>query len=227
MTPDEPWLAATWPFVRDHLPSAPARVVEIGCGPLGGFVPALAHAGYEAVGVDPEAPDEEAYHRIEFEGYAPPQAVDAVVACASLHHVAELDDVADRILAALLPSGALVVVEWAWERVDEATARWCFARLGPTASSGRPGWLHRRREEWDASGQPWDAYWKGWAESMHLHAGGKILDALDARFDRLVGAYGPYFFPELDGIAERDEQAAIDVGEILACRISYAGFVRA
>jgi hypothetical protein len=41
MTPDDRWLAAVWPFVRRQLPSAPARVLEVGCGPLGGFVPAL------------------------------------------------------------------------------------------------------------------------------------------------------------------------------------------
>ncbi len=45
VTPDERWLAAVWPFVRDSLPVAPARVVEIGCGPLGGFVPMLEPAG--------------------------------------------------------------------------------------------------------------------------------------------------------------------------------------
>ena len=53
------------------------------------------------------------------------------MACTSLHHVADLGDVLDGVGAALAPDGALVVVEWAWERFDEATARWCFARLAP------------------------------------------------------------------------------------------------
>jgi hypothetical protein len=48
VTTDERWLAAVWPFVRASLPAAPARVVEIGCGPLGGFVPRLESAGYRA-----------------------------------------------------------------------------------------------------------------------------------------------------------------------------------
>ncbi len=39
MTPGERWLATLWPLVRTRLPAAPARVVEVGCGPLGGFVP--------------------------------------------------------------------------------------------------------------------------------------------------------------------------------------------
>ncbi len=32
MTPDERWLAAVWPFVRDSLPAAPARVAAIDSG---------------------------------------------------------------------------------------------------------------------------------------------------------------------------------------------------
>ena len=227
MSPDAHWLNATWPFVRTHLPSPPARVVEIGCGSLGGFVPALAREGYSAVGIDPAAPEGRDYHRIEFERYAPPQPVHAVVACTSLHHVNDLEEVVDRVSAALLPSGVLVVVEWAWERFDEATARWCFARLGSTALASEPGWLHRRRDEWAASGQPWDAYWQDWASTAHLHAGEEILSALDARFDRVVGGEGPFFFPELDGVAKQDEQGAIDAGRLQALCILYAGVVRA
>jgi SAM-dependent methyltransferase len=225
MTPNELWLSAMWPFVRDHLPSPPARVLEIGCGPVGGFVPALGRDGYQAVGVDPEAPEAPGYHRIEFERYAPPEPVHGVVACTSLHHVHDLDEVADRVSETLLPGGTLVVVEWAWERFDEATARWCFARLGPTALASEPGWLHRRRDEWVASGQPWHAYWQEWAQTTHLHPGREILATLDARFDRVVGAEGPYFFPELDDIAEQTEQAAIDAAQVQASCILYVGVV--
>ena len=51
-TAKQRWLDARWPFVRAHLPPAPARVLEIGCGPEGGFVPAMREHGYDAVGVD-------------------------------------------------------------------------------------------------------------------------------------------------------------------------------
>src|SRR5439155_936690 len=143
---DRRWLAAQWRFVKDHLPAAPARVLELGCGPRGGFVPALRNDRYTAVGVDPEAPDEPGYHRTGFEDYRPPQPVDAVVACTSLHHVADLDQVLDRLHDSLTAGGVLVVVEWARECFDEPTARWCFARLrrrlhrpGRTDGLGRPG----------------------------------------------------------------------------------------
>ena len=221
MTPDERWLAAVWPFVRASLPPAPASVVEIGCGPLGGFVPMLKSAGYQATGVDPEAPEGPSYRQVEFERYDLPGRVDAIVACASLHHVADLGATLDLVAAALVPGGVAVIVEWARERFDEATARWCFARL-PEAGDHLGG-LHQRQAEWHGSGQPWDQYLRSWGQAEGLHAGQAILDGLDARFDSRLATYGPYFFPELDGISEADEQAAIDRGLIQANRIQYAG----
>ena len=52
-TAKQRWFDARWPFVRAHLPPAPARVLEIGCGPEGGFVPTMREHGYDAEGVDP------------------------------------------------------------------------------------------------------------------------------------------------------------------------------
>ncbi len=251
MTSDERWLAANWPFVLTHLPAAPARVVEIGCGPLGGFVPMLEWAGYQATGIDPEAPAGSSHRQVEFESYEAPGPVDAIVASASLHHVADLAVVLDQVKALLVPDGRLVIVEWAHERFDEAAARWCFARLPepgehhsrlpesgndhtPLPESGEdhtpppePGedhsWLRHRRAEWRESGQPWADYLRSWAQAERLHSGQDILAALDARFDSEPVTYGPYFFMDLAGTSEADEQAAIDAGLIQANRIQYAG----
>lgn len=106
-------------------------------------------------------------------------------------------------------------------RPDEATARWCFQRLPPP--EGDPGWLQERYDGWLASGLPWDAYCRAWAEGEGLHSGQDIVRELDARFDRLVLAYGPYFFADLADVSESQERAAIDAGEIVANRLSYVG----
>jgi SAM-dependent methyltransferase len=222
MTPDDPWLAAVWPFVRSQLPPAPARVLEVGCGTVGGFVPALLDGGYQALGVDPEAPEGPDYRRIEFEQYEPPHPMECVVASLSLHHVADLDEVLDRLAALLAPGGVLVVVEWAWERFDEATARWCLARLAPPAPGEESGWLHKHQERWAASGQPWDDYCLTWASQEGLHPGEEIMRGLDARFNRQVYTEGPYFFPDLADTSQAEEQAAIDAGLIQAGGIRYA-----
>jgi SAM-dependent methyltransferase len=241
MTPDERWLAANRPFVLTHLPAPPARVVEIGCGPLGGFVPMLESAGYQATGIDPEAPAGSSYRQVEFESYEAPGPADAVVASASLHHVADLAVVLDQVKALLVPDGRLVIVEWAHERFDEATARWCFARLPepgqdharlpdpghdhtpPPGPGDDHSWLDHRRAEWRESGQPWADYLRSWAQVGGLHSGQDILAALDARFDSEPVTYGPYFFMDLAGTSEADEQAAIDAALIQANRIQYAG----
>jgi hypothetical protein len=41
-------------------------VIDLGCGKLGGFVPALLSTGYDAVGVNPEAPEDPGFHQGEF-----------------------------------------------------------------------------------------------------------------------------------------------------------------
>ena len=170
---------------------------------------------------DPQAPEGPWYERAGFEQYEMPGPVSAVVACTSLHHVADLGEVLDLTGASLVPGGTLVVVEWARERFDEATARWCFDRL--PQPSGDPGWLQRRHDQWRASGLPWDGYCRAWAQEEGLHSGQDIIRELDARFDPRSLAYGPYFFPDLACIGEDAEQAAIDAGDIQANRIAYVG----
>ena len=181
----------------------------------------LRTAGYSAVGVDPEAPDGPGYHQAEFERYELPQPVDAIVACTSLHHVAGLGQVLDLVAAALVPGGVVVVVEWARERFDEATARWCFDRVPAPADDDN--WLQRRRNDWRASGLTWDGYCQSWAAGEGLHAGADIVRELDARFGRQLLRHGPYFFADLAGVSEADEQVAIDAGHIQAGRIEYVG----
>jgi SAM-dependent methyltransferase len=220
MTPGERRLATLWPLVRRRLPAPPARVVEIGCGPLGGFVPMLRADRYDAVGIDPQAPEQPHYQRLEFERAELPSQVDAVVASASLHHVADPTDVIDRITSTLTSGGTVVVLEWAWEKFDEQTAMWCFERLGP---DDRGGWLHRRRDDWLASGLGWPSYLSDWAEHDRLHPGEVLVRLLDERFERRLLTHGPYFFSDLVGTTEADEQAAIDAALIQPTRIDYVG----
>jgi SAM-dependent methyltransferase len=220
--PDEVWLRSTSSFVRSHLPPAPARVLELGCGDRGGHVPALHSAGYDMVGVDPRAPDGPAYQRGPFEEYDADRPMDAVVASLSLHHVADVGAVLDRVHDLLVSGGTLVVVEWAREHFDEATSHWCFRRLPPADADGG-GWLHRRRAEWAESGLPWQPFCRNWGESHGLHPAAAIRRELDTRFAMTHASWGPYYFPQLAATDEAAEQAAIDAGQIRACCLRYTG----
>jgi SAM-dependent methyltransferase len=223
MTSAERWLDAMWPLVRGELPAPPARVLDLGCGPLGGFVPMLLADGYDPLGVDPKAPPEAHYQRVEFERCELPHPLDAIVASTALHHVSDPADVIDRIAAALTVGGTLVVLEWAWERFDGETADWCFARLRPDRD---PGWLHRRRDEWLASGLAWPTYLRGWTEREGVHQSEELVRLLDERLERRRVADGPYVFADLAGVTADDEQAAIDAGAIRATRIDWVGLRR-
>src|SRR5262245_57274731 len=110
-------------FVRDQVGPAPARVLELGCG-AGELALALDAAGYEVVAVDPVAPEGRIFRKLRFEELDEPGPFDAVVASSSLHHVHELGAVLGKVRSLLAPDGAIVVDEFAWERLDEPTAEW-------------------------------------------------------------------------------------------------------
>lgn len=216
------WLAATWPFFRDQLPLPPARVVELGCGPYGGQVPALLTAGYDAVGVDPQAPDGSEYMQLPIEEFHPDRPLDAVIASVSLHHVDDLGEVLDHVANMVRPGGSVVVVEWFSEQFDEATAQWCFRHLNrdPGQSSH---WLANVHEEWQESNLSWDTYFSGRLQQHGIHPGSMVLRDLTARFTTIHKSSGPYYFPSLAHADANAEQAAIDAGEIRAGCLRYRG----
>jgi SAM-dependent methyltransferase len=214
---DEQWLTALWPRVQAHLPPPPATIVELGCGRLGGFVPRLRQGGYEALGIDPTAPDGDEYRGTEFEKTELPPQLGGVIACTSLHHVGDPGEVVAKMAGALATPGVVIIVEWDWERVDEATARWCFERAEPDS------WLRRRQDGWRTSGQSWERYLRAWAGEHGIHSAGQLLRYLDGRFQRVVCDRGPYFFADLTDTTEADELEAIDSGVIRATRIDYVG----
>jgi SAM-dependent methyltransferase len=218
------WLASEWSFISTALPPAPARILEIGCGAAGGIVPAAFAAGYEAVGVDPDAPRGAEYRQVPFESYEPPSGIDAVVSVQALHHLADLDAAVERIDRMLTPDAVLVIVEWAWERIDEATARWLFARVPADANSG---WAGERRDNWRASGLPWPEYRDRWAREQGLHDWPTVESALVKRFVTGLRDDVPSLFGDVADISQETERAAIAAGEISTTGIHWVGRHRA
>jgi SAM-dependent methyltransferase len=214
------WLASEWSFVSSVLPGAPARLVEIGCGPAGGLVPAALAAGYEAVGVDPAAPAGAAYRQVPLEEYESLSNVGAVVAVQSLHHLADLDAGVERIDRMLAADGVVVVTEWAWEHIDEATARWLFARVPATSDSG---WAGERQASWRASGLAWAEYRDAWAEEHGLHPWRAVEAALQRRFEPILLERAASLFGDIAEITEQDERAAIAGGEISSTGVHWVG----
>src|SRR5688500_6407177 len=125
-------------FVLRYLPPPPARVLEIGCGPVGDLTYALAAAGYEIVAVDPVAPEGPLFRRIPFEDFTEPGPFDAIVGSLSMHHSADLRRTAGAIVSLLGPGGRFILEEWVRDRLrDDATARWYFHPRQAAAATGQ------------------------------------------------------------------------------------------
>jgi len=187
-------------FVLDQLPPAPGRVLEIGCGREGGLVELLAARGYDALGVDPEAPEGERFHRVRFEDVD--GSWDAVVAGRVLHHVTPLGAGLDH-LAARAP--LILVDEFAWDLIDADAQRWYEERrLAPGATG--PESL----DEWR---------WR----HPGLHPHDVLLGELRERYVERTLEWVPYFHRWLGPQTEAEEREAVEAGAIPAIGYRFAG----
>jgi hypothetical protein len=137
----------------------------------------------------------------------------------------------DRIAGLLVREGALILVEFAWDRFDDRTARWAMDHLGGDLLSETPSWLQRLLQEWrgqavgptSASIEPCCARW---SDAEGLHTSPKMLAELRHRFEERVLEWTPYLYPELPDCGEDEEYAAIRARVINAIGFRYVGTVR-
>jgi SAM-dependent methyltransferase len=186
--------------IRRELPPPPARILEVGCG-SGELARVLAADGYDVVAVDPDAPAGAIFRRMRIEELGDEGPFDAAVASLSLHHVGDLGVVAAKVHSLLRPGAPFVVREFAWDLVDEPTARWDYARRG------QDGGLAQWRDEHD-----------------RLHGFAALRGALDAEFDQRSFMWGPYLaeFEPGEGHAA-EERKLIAAGEIRPVGFVYVG----
>jgi len=191
-------------FVLSQLPSRPARVLEIGCGPDGGITPALVDAGHDAVGLDPRAPDGERFRAIRLEELGDNEAFDAIVGERVLHHVDPLGPALDK-LARLSP--LLLLDEFAWEQMDAPTRDWYEAQHRTLRAAGV-----------EPIGPPDWARWED--EHVDLHRSDVLRRELTRRYEERHFEWRPYLYRWLAGPAT----FALEEGLLAARAIRPLGF---
>jgi SAM-dependent methyltransferase len=188
-------------FCLTHLPDAPARVLEVGCG-SGELARALAAAGYRVLAIDPKAPAGAIFRKVSLEELDEPGRFDAVVASFSLHHIHDLGAGLDRIAALLEPDGSVVIDDFGWDLLDPPTAAWLA-------------------EQEQTTHEELLAHWRD--EHAGLHGYEAMLRELDLRFERLLLTREPYFHRSSYRTDETVERTLIADGAIAAIGFRYVG----
>jgi SAM-dependent methyltransferase len=164
-------------LVMEHaLP--PAHLLEVGCG-AGELAQSLSRHGYDVTAIDPEAPSGEIFQTTSLEDFTSSSPFEVVVANRSLHHIADLSDGLRKIRSLLIPGGVLVLNEFAWDQMDQRTARWYLSHVGDPRPEDE-SLLHGK------SLQAWIAEHEG------LHDSGRIRRALDELFEKRLFNWVPY-----------------------------------
>ena len=222
------WQRRVEEFVLGQIGDSPTRVLEVGCGE-GELARTLARVGHSVTAIDPQAPEDPIFRRTRIEEFTDPAQFDHVVAILSLHHVEDLGMALSNMADLLRVGGTLVVVEFAWDRIDEATAEWALERLPVASLSEKSSWLGRRCQEWARGGAretraPAESYFAEWASEEGFHSSRRIRDELGRHFVERLFEWVPYLYPELrEDVSESDESAAIEAGTINSTGFRYVG----
>ena len=198
-------------FVLVHLRKPPARVLEVGCG-TGELSLALAQRGFDVTAIDPEAPDGPIFRKVSLETFSEPGNFDVVVASRSLHHIEDLEGGLDKIHLLLQPGGLLILNEFAWDHMDQDTARWYRA--------------HADRPTHKDESLRQDNFPDAWIhEHQGMHTSTAMRAALDDRFELQSFEWLPYmaehYLGREDLIAQ--ERSEIESGKIKPIGFRYVG----
>ena len=181
-------------FIAAAQPGRPGRLLEIGCGD-GRVDSRLAARGWKVLAIDTDAAcvAETASRGVDarlatFPDFDDAEGFDLITFTRSLHHISEIDEACRRARELLRPGGRVVVEDWAWNRMDEATAAWAFGLMQSLAAGGL-----FETDEWDADEER-VASWLEEHRHHGLHDDAAMEAALAAQFELESVERVPYVY---------------------------------
>jgi len=217
---------ATADFLASHLPGG-AELLEVGCGE-GDVAAELARLGHRVTAVDA---DPETTARARLRGIVAQTAnwpefnhapVDAIAFTRSLHHIHPLEDAVRRARELLHPGGVLLVEDFAFDEVDDATIDWFVDALrrepGGSLITPGPSFVTRLLS---ADSPP--AEWRRHHVDHGVSPAAAIKAAVSSYFRSVTVESVPYLYRyPLPAIAET-RQAAAFIDDLRGSEVQLAG----
>jgi SAM-dependent methyltransferase len=206
--------------VAEALPTATARVLDVGCG-HGALSLELARAGHDVTAIDPDetaislarrtAHERRAgqltYHQADVESWDADQGgYDVVVTTRTLHHVTDPAEAIANIGRWLRPGGRLVCVDFLHDRFDNRAARWLAQTRGLLEATGMYRSDGHLPAEPDAAVERIDWEWaQDHVVEHQLHGSAAIEGPLGRLFPTHARSWHPYLYWDLlAGLAAAD-----------------------
>ena len=199
-TPRDVYTNSVFAFVERCIAATPAepRILEVGCG-KGDLSLRLKTAGYDILGLDKSLAEIEdttakgvpAVHG-DFLSYVD-GPFDAVLFTMSLHHMEPLAEVLDHAGRLVKPGGLLLIEDFDYQRVDQATLHWYDGVKKMLVSAGLCG--HDQDEDHPSPGSDVLEQWhQHHAHEHRLNTGRQMIEAISDRFHILESQPGSYFY---------------------------------
>ena len=230
--PTDLTIAATLRYLEEYLP-ADSRILDAGCG-AGELAVKLKDAGHRVIGLDADegavektrALGVEARHgdflRFEEEPF------DAICFSFSLHHIFPLDEAVEHAERLLVPGGLLLAEEFAWDEMDQNTARWFYGMWSLLESCGvlteeqaeKEHHCHSHEGHADKRTTPATPQTPldEWRDEHHheppLHTGQQMREGIELRLDSVRSEQVPTLFTDF-AVALEPSQRGFDVANKL------------
>jgi SAM-dependent methyltransferase len=203
-------------FLASHLQPG-ATLLEVGCGE-GDVGVELGRRGLRVTAIDSDSDAVAAARRRGLDAYIAAwpafdhTPVDAVAFTRSLHHIHPLDSAVAHARELLRADGVLLVEDFAFNEVDDATIGWFVDLLRSDAARAlirpRPGFVTRLLAADDPR-----AEWRRHHDDFHLHDAAAIHGEIRARFASVQMECAPYVYRYLLPVLEESQRAAEFVEE--------------
>ncbi len=233
--PTDLTIAATLRYLEEYLP-ADSRILDAGCG-AGELALKLKETGHRVTGLDVETEEVEKARALGVETkqvnflHFQEGSFDAIVFSFSLHHIFPLDEAVEHAERLLVPGGLLLAEEFAWDEMDQNTARWFYGMWSLLESCGvlaeeeaeKEHHCHSHEGHADnADGRTAPATPQApldeWRNEHHheppLHTGQQMREGIERRLDSVRSEQVPTLFTDF-AVALEPSQRGFDVANEL------------